>query len=90
VLNSPLVLVARTDAEAATMIDSNIAARRGTGLPGQGEKWENPQRSFWGINSIPNIVKACQRMSFWYFWYFLEFLHHHHVNAWDLSQFLMW
>ena len=26
VLNSPLVLVARTDAEAATMIDSNIVA----------------------------------------------------------------
>ena len=26
VLNSPLVIVARTDAEAATMIDSNIAA----------------------------------------------------------------
>ena len=26
-LNSGLVLVARTDAEAATMIDSNIAAR---------------------------------------------------------------
>ena len=25
-LNSPLVIVARTDAEAATMIDSNIAA----------------------------------------------------------------
>lgn len=28
VLNSPLVLVARTDAEAATMIDSNIEPRR--------------------------------------------------------------
>jgi len=28
VLNSPLVLVARTDAEAATMIDSNIVTRR--------------------------------------------------------------
>ena len=47
-------------------------------------------RDLFGESVIPNIVKACQRMSFWYFWYFLEFLHHHHVNAWDLSQFLMW
>ena len=33
VLNSPLVLVARTDAEAATMIDSNIDPRLGCFSP---------------------------------------------------------
>ena len=39
VLNSPLVLVARTDAEAATMIDSNIVARLEYGELAKCDDW---------------------------------------------------
>ena len=73
-LNSPLVLVARTDAEAATMIDSNIAARRGTGLPGQGgHKMGKPPEIFLGNQRFLTLSKHVKGCHFGIFGIFLSF-----------------